>query len=164
MRKIVFTLVMLGMSLLGNAQSKKNVVKSKHPSLNYATVECVELNAMLSKKNPPIVIFCGDVTNEKDKYTYSYSKIKGALAIGSIDQKGWQGILNSVLKGDIENKRFSKEVVVYCGCCSSDNCPNVEPVIQELKKLGFKNVTGLYMPSGYLPDWHAKKFAEEVIR
>ncbi len=155
---------MLGMSFIGNAQSKKNVVNSKHESLNYKTVECVELNAMLSKKNPPIVIFCGDLREDKKKYTYSFSKIKGALAIGSIDQEGWQGRLKGVLKSNISNKRFNKEVVVYCGCCSSDNCPNVEPVIQELKKLGFKNAKGLYMASGYLDDWHSKKFAEEVIR
>ncbi len=163
MNKNIFTAIFALSAVWVTAQSKNKVVNSAHPSLNYATIECSELNQKLKENEKPIIIFCGDVGNEKDKYTYSFQKIKGALAIGSVNQASWKSNLQKVLVQSKENQSYSKEVIVYCGCCSSDNCPNVEPVILELKRLGFKKVKGLYFSEGYLPEWHAKKYLEQPI-
>lgn len=163
MKNTIITVLFFISTLWSLAQGKNKVVNSAHPSLNYVTIECSELNQKLKENKNPIIIFCGDVGNEKDKYTYSFQKIKGALAIGSVNQASWKSNLQKVLAQSKVNQSFSKEVIVYCGCCSSDNCPNVEPVILELKRLGFKNVKGLYFSEGYLPEWHGKKYLEQPI-
>lgn len=160
MKKYFTLAVLLCLALI----SKSQVVNSKHKDLNYQTVECSELNLMLQGKQKPLVIFCGDLRKGKDDSTYGFKKIPGSLVIGSVDQDSWKANLKNALITTKSDKAYNREVVVYCGCCSSDNCPNVEPVILELQKLGFKKVKGLYFPQGYLPDWHAKKYLEEPIK
>jgi hypothetical protein len=160
MKKYFTLAVLLCIALISGSQ----VVNSKHKGLKYKTVECSELNQKLQGKIKPIVVFCGDLRDEKDKYTYGFKKIPGSLVIGSVNQDKWEENLRAALLLAELDKSFKSEVVVYCGCCSSDNCPNVEPVILELKRMGFKNVKGLYFSEGYLPEWHAKKYLEEPLK
>jgi hypothetical protein len=141
-------------------------LNQRHSGLNYPTIECSELDVKIKVKKSPIILFCGDVS-EKDKRESAYNnkKISGSLPMGSVDAKGeWKIRMRNALSKAKLNNNFSKEIVVYCGCCSSDNCPNVEPVILELKRLGYQNVKGLYFFEGYLPDWAGKKYAEESIK
>jgi len=151
MKKIIFILSLLAMTnlILGQKEGTKSV-SSKHPSLNYKTIECLELNKLISSGKSPIIINCG---NQED--------IIGAISIGEISKStNWKTTLKQVLIKNKLEKSFSKPVVVYCGCCSSDNCPNVEPVIKELTSMGFRDVKGLYFFDGYGPDWKAKDYGK----
>jgi hypothetical protein len=141
-----FALTSFAFGQKGNGKS----VNAKHPSLNYKTIECVELDRMITSKKSPIIINCG---NQED--------IIGSIPIGEISKNSnWKSSLKQALiKSKIE-KSFNKPVVVYCGCCSSDNCPNVEPVIKELISMGFRDVKGLYFFDGYGPDWKAKGYGK----
>jgi thiosulfate/3-mercaptopyruvate sulfurtransferase len=47
-------------------------------------------------------------------------------------------------------------VVIYCGCCPWDHCPNIRPAFAELKKAGFTNVRVLYLPTSFGADWKDK--------
>jgi rhodanese-related sulfurtransferase len=49
-------------------------------------------------------------------------------------------------------------VVIYCGCCPWDHCPNIRPAFAELKKAGFTRVRVLYLATGLGPDWVDKGF------
>ncbi|MHB8419833.1 MAG: rhodanese-like domain-containing protein [Myxococcales bacterium] len=47
-------------------------------------------------------------------------------------------------------------IVVYCGCCPWDRCPNVRPALRELSSLGFTRVKALYLPHNFQTDWAVK--------
>ena len=51
-----------------------------------------------------------------------------------------------------------KEVVVYCGCCSSANCPNIRPAIKYLNEGGYKKAKVLDIPTGIKEDWVQKDY------
>lgn len=46
-----------------------------------------------------------------------------------------------------------REIVVYCGCCPFDRCPNVKPAIDLLKQMGFTYVKALMIPTNFGADW-----------
>ncbi len=46
-----------------------------------------------------------------------------------------------------------KEVVIYCGCCPWEKCPNVHPAYDELRKMGFSRLVVLLIPQDFAHDW-----------
>lgn len=44
-------------------------------------------------------------------------------------------------------------IVLYCGCCPWDHCPNVKPADEALRALGFTNVKVLYIANNFGTDW-----------
>ena len=49
-------------------------------------------------------------------------------------------------------------VVLYCGCCPWDKCPNVRPAAALLKSMGFTNVTVVRIANNFGADWVAKGY------
>jgi len=49
-------------------------------------------------------------------------------------------------------------IVVYCGCCPWDHCPNVKPADDALHVLGFTNVKILYIANNFGADWVDKGY------
>jgi thiosulfate/3-mercaptopyruvate sulfurtransferase len=49
-------------------------------------------------------------------------------------------------------------IVLYCGCCPWDHCPNVKPADDALHELGFTNVKVLYIANNFGTDWVDKGF------
>ena len=49
-------------------------------------------------------------------------------------------------------------VVIYCGCCPWDHCPNIHPAYQELTKMGFKKVRMLYLATSFGANWADKGY------
>ena len=62
------------------------------------------------------------------------------------------------LKSSLSMESKTRTVVVYCGCCSYANCPNIKPAYDALIAGGFKNAKVLDLPEGIKPDWVAKGF------
>lgn len=54
-----------------------------------------------------------------------------------------------------------KEVVVYCGCCTASNCPNIRPAHKYLLEQGFKKAKILDIPTGIKEDWVQKDYPLE---
>lgn len=52
-------------------------------------------------------------------------------------------------------------IVVYCGCCPWDRCPNIRPAFHELRALGFTHVQALNLPTNFGTDWVDKGFPIE---
>jgi thiosulfate/3-mercaptopyruvate sulfurtransferase len=52
-------------------------------------------------------------------------------------------------------------VVIYCGCCPMDKCPNVRPAYNLLKELGFKKIKVLDIPISMYTDWFSRGFPAE---
>jgi rhodanese-related sulfurtransferase len=51
-----------------------------------------------------------------------------------------------------------KLIVLYCGCCPWNHCPNVGPAYETLREMGFINAKVLYMPDNFGADWAAKGY------
>ena len=61
-------------------------------------------------------------------------------------------------KNELANLPRDTQVVVYCGCCPFDRCPNIRPAIQVLKELKFINFKLLDLPHNIKIDWIDKGY------
>jgi thiosulfate/3-mercaptopyruvate sulfurtransferase len=52
----------------------------------------------------------------------------------------------------------SADIVIYCGCCPMDKCPNIRPAYQTLKELGFSHIRVLDLPTNLHSDWSEKGY------
>jgi thiosulfate/3-mercaptopyruvate sulfurtransferase len=52
-------------------------------------------------------------------------------------------------------------LVIYCGCCPLEKCPNIRPAFTALNNLGFKNVRVLVLPTSFAKDWAEKNYPYE---
>lgn len=62
------------------------------------------------------------------------------------------------LKKALSNLPKDTSIVIYCGCCPFDRCPNVRPAIDMLKKMNFKNYYLLNLPISIKADWIDKDY------
>src|SRR5664279_3438345 len=65
----------------------------------------------------------------------------------------------AMLRAEAGKLPRDREVVVYCGCCPWDRCPNVKPAVELLKQMGFAKAKALYLPTGFKVDWLDKGYA-----
>jgi thiosulfate/3-mercaptopyruvate sulfurtransferase len=49
-------------------------------------------------------------------------------------------------------------LVIYCGCCPFEKCPNVRPAFTALSGMGFKKLRVLVLPTSFVADWADKGF------
>jgi thiosulfate/3-mercaptopyruvate sulfurtransferase len=89
------------------------------------------------------------ILNVAPRILYAQAHIEGAEYIGPTNDP--RGI--EVLRNHVKNVPKNKQIIVYCGCCPWDHCPNVRPAFAELKKLGFKNVKVLHIANNFGADW-----------
>jgi rhodanese-related sulfurtransferase len=58
----------------------------------------------------------------------------------------------------IPHNRF---IVLYCGCCPWNRCPNVAPAYNLLREMGFNDVKVLYVADNFGTDWVSKGYPVE---
>lgn len=49
-------------------------------------------------------------------------------------------------------------LVVYCGCCPFERCPNIRPAVNTLKTMGFTNGKLLNLPTNLKQNWIDKGY------
>jgi rhodanese-related sulfurtransferase len=54
-----------------------------------------------------------------------------------------------------------KLIVLYCGCCPWNRCPNLGPAFAKLRDMGFTNVKALYLADNFGADWADKGYPVE---
>jgi rhodanese-related sulfurtransferase len=56
--------------------------------------------------------------------------------------------------------KLSKDapIVIYCGCCPWDRCPNVAAAYERLRNMGFTQVRVLYLAENFGADWADKGY------
>ena len=47
-------------------------------------------------------------------------------------------------------------LVMYCGCCPFDKCPNIHPAFVLLRNMGFTRIRVLRLPTSFAADWAEK--------
>ena len=52
----------------------------------------------------------------------------------------------------------STNLVIYCGCCPFDHCPNIRPAYTALHGMGFTHVRILVLPTSFAADWVEKGY------
>lgn len=53
----------------------------------------------------------------------------------------------------------STNLVIYCGCCPFDRCPNIRPAYTALHDMGFTQIRVLVLPTSFAADWVEKGYA-----
>jgi thiosulfate/3-mercaptopyruvate sulfurtransferase len=66
---------------------------------------------------------------------------------GLAELKKWAGALSR-----------STNLVIYCGCCPFDRCPNIRPAYTAVHDLGFTHVRVLVLPTSFAADWVEKGY------
>jgi hypothetical protein len=106
-------------------------------------VQPKDLAAQLQAKGPkPAVFYVG--------YQTMFRKHLPAAVFAGPGSRT-QGL--AALKTAAANLPRDRDVVIYCGCCPYDECPNVKPAVALLKEMGFTHVRVLMIPTNFASDW-----------
>lgn len=100
-------------------------------------------NAISIKKDVPILISVGPGAT-----------IPNSIEVGMVDNpKGLQK-----LKYQLDSLNKNDKIVIYCGCCPFEHCPNVRPAINMLSEMNFTNYYLLNLPHNIKKDWIDKGY------
>ena len=97
----------------------------------------------------PLILYIGP------NILFRSGHIPGAKRIGPASQS--EGVED--LRKQLQDLPRTSEIVIYCGCCPWEHCPNVRPAFSVLQKMGFSNVKVLHLPNNFKQDWTDKGFA-----
>jgi len=111
------------------------------------TLQAADLAKELSdSKSTPTVVFVGF------KRLYTSGHIKGAQFHGTAGSEEGLKELTAWATGIPR----TTNLVIYCGCCPMEKCPNIRPAFKALQGLGFKNLRVLLLPQDFVTDWAGK--------
>jgi thiosulfate/3-mercaptopyruvate sulfurtransferase len=83
----------------------------------------------------------------------------GAIIPNSVDIGTMKETANlQKLKDQLSKLPKNTKIVVYCGCCPFEHCPNVRPAIAALKEMKFTNYFLLNIPKNIKTDWIDKGY------
>jgi len=87
-------------------------------------------------------------------FLYRSKHIPGSVYAGPGSKAG--GL--DLLKKAVAQLPRDREIVIYCGCCPWDRCPNVQPSFDLLKQMGFTRVRTLHLADNFKTDWIDKGY------
>lgn len=62
------------------------------------------------------------------------------------------------LQAELKDQPKNSPIIIYCGCCPFEHCPNVKPAFALLEKLGYTNAKILNLPTSIKADWIDKGY------
>ena len=124
--------------------------KSSDPWSNSQTLRPADLAGELAEKNgtPPTIVYVGFRT------LFAGGHISGASFHGTASSE--QGLV--AMKQWADGLPRSTNLVIYCGCCPLEKCPNVRPAFTALSGMGFRKLHVLILPSNLATDWAGKGY------
>ena len=98
-----------------------------------------------------------------DQPTVVYVGFRTLFAGGHITGASFNGTASTEeglnnLKEWVEHLPRSTNLVIYCGCCPFEKCPNIRPAYTALDNMGFKKVRVLVLPTNFATDWVDKGY------
>jgi thiosulfate/3-mercaptopyruvate sulfurtransferase len=142
MRKRIATAVtLIGLTISTTAQT--SVIQPK------------ELDARLREKGGerPAILYVGFAAG------FRAGHIPGAVLAGPAESV--EGL--KTLKTVAMSLPRDREVVVYCGCCPWESCPNIRPALTALREMGFTRVKALVLQNNFAADWVAPGYPVEPL-
>jgi rhodanese-related sulfurtransferase len=109
------------------------------------------VKTLQSRGAKPVVLYVGP------RFLYAQAHVPGAEFIGPASDPQ---SLETLRKRAAALKKNS-HIVLYCGCCPWEHCPNVRPAFNELQKLGFTNIKALYLATSFGANWVEKGYPVE---
>jgi hypothetical protein len=88
---------------------------------------------------------------------YAGAHIPGAIFHGPGSKE--EGIAD--LKKFASTLPKDTNIVIYCGCCPLDRCPNLRPAFSALNEMGFTHLRVLILPTSFAVDWIEKGYPTE---
>jgi len=80
--------------------------------------------------------------------------IPGSIDIGMVkDEKNLEKF-----KNELGKLPLNTNLLIYCGCCPFEHCPDVRPAIALLQKMKFTNYHLLNIPHNIKADWIDKGY------
>ena len=90
-------------------------------------------------------------------FLYKQGHIPGSIYTGPASMQ--QGL--DKLKNEMKGIKHDRYIVIYCGCCPWQSCPNIRPAYKAFKDIGFTNVKVLYIADTFAKDWKDKGYPVE---
>lgn len=124
------------------------------PQAQLLQPEVLSLLLQSARADKPLVLQVGS------HVLFAEAHIPGSEYVGPGSQPaGLQQLQNRVA-----SVARTKLIVLYCGCCPWQRCPNVGPAFAKLRQMGFSNVKVLYLADNFGADWAAKGYPVEQGR
>ena len=142
------------MSLMTSAALLATLALSQQPA-GWRPTELMEPSALakaLHATNPPFVICVAF------PILYHAKHISKAIFAGP----GYKPEGLELLKAAASKIPKNEDIVIYCGCCPMDKCPNVRPAYNLLKQLGFTHVRVLDVQTSMYIDWYQPGYPSET--
>lgn len=102
----------------------------------------------LKGPNPPIVVHVGVQS------LYEDSHVPGALHFQGVNTPETQ----AAFQKDLEQLPQDRDIVLYCGCCSFDMCPFIQPAFSQANAARGERIKVLFLPKSFEADWVAKGY------
>ncbi|MGE5179012.1 MAG: rhodanese-like domain-containing protein [Bacteroidota bacterium] len=83
------------------------------------------------------------------KVLYDAGHIAGSTYAGPCSTPRGRAALTKLLK----TMPKDRDIVLYCGCCPWDHCPNVNPAFRVARSLGYKNAKIMFVSNDMEHDW-----------
>lgn len=124
--------------------------KTADPWASSEAMQPAQLSKMLTDKyvSLPTVVFVGF------RSLYAGGHVPDASFHGTASTE--QGLAE--LKTWAASLSRSTELVIYCGCCPMEKCPNIRPAYTALSSMGFKRLRVLVLPTSFAVDWADKGY------
>ena len=137
MRKILLAVVVLTASLLaGDVWQSKDLVQPKDVAADIKS---------------PLVLYVGFPV------LFRAAHIPGSVYAGPGSKT--EGI--EMLKKTVEGQPKNRAIIVYCGCCPWEKCPNMRPAFTALREMGYTNLKAMAIPENLKTDWTDKGYPIE---
>jgi rhodanese-related sulfurtransferase len=137
MRKILLAVVVLTASLLaGDVWQSKDLVQPKDVAADIRS---------------PLLLYVGFPV------LFRAAHIPGSVYAGPGSKT--EGI--EMLKKAVEGQPKNRAIIVYCGCCPWEKCPNMRTAFTALREMGYTNLKAMAIPENLKTDWTDKGYPIE---
>lgn len=154
MQRAPVILAALGLSAAlsyGQAESQRPAVDPWPASQIIAAADFARELASSKSDSRPTIVYVGFRT------LFAGGHLPGATFHGTTSTEAGR----ASLKAWAESLPRATNIVIYCGCCPFDRCPNVRPAFVLLRDLGFTHLRVLALPTSFAADWVEKNYPVE---
>jgi rhodanese-related sulfurtransferase len=111
------------------------------------------LNDLLQASKPGSTL----VLQVGSRLLFQEAHIPGSEYVGP----GGQPAGLELLRKRVASLAKDQPIVLYCGCCPWERCPNVARAYAALREMGFNKVKVLYIANNFGADWVARGYRVE---
>lgn len=153
--------LLLVAALLFAVQAHLGFAQSQHDHVPASSIPAAVLiqpadlaSALQSNARKPLILQVGS------HVLFAQAHIPASEYAGPANQSS--GI--DALKARVASLRKDTAIVLYCGCCPWDRCPNIAAAYNLLHAQGFTNIKVLYLADNFGTDWVNKGYPTEKGR